>query len=97
MYSSRALIINCTINPRNSLYRYYNYTGGFLHFCFAHSLLHRGPPPVGAAGSSGGRYWTPASRPASLWRESRRDGSLVEVRLEPVYADNLGTASNLEA
>ncbi len=23
-YSSRALIINCTINPRNSLYRYYN-------------------------------------------------------------------------
>jgi hypothetical protein len=32
-----------------------------------------------------------------LWRKSRRDGSLAEVRLEPVHADNLGAASNLEA
>ncbi len=32
-----------------------------------------------------------------MWRESRRDGGLAEVGLEPVHADNLGAASDLEA
>jgi hypothetical protein len=73
----------------------------FISLCFIDSLLHRPPPPpppqVGAAGSTGGCYWNPASGPASLWRVSRREGSFAEVGLEPVHAHDLGSASNLEA
>jgi hypothetical protein len=32
-----------------------------------------------------------------LWRKTRGEGSLAEVGLESVHADNLGAASDLEA